>query len=83
MGLPPIGCTPHYLWEYDSVYGDCVEQINNMIVQLNFAMTYMVHKLNLELHRATFTFCDTFEGSMDIFRNRDRYGKVLNIADSK
>ncbi|KAF3333148.1 GDSL esterase/lipase 7 [Carex littledalei] len=76
MGLPPIGCTPHYLWEYDSVYGDCVEQINNMVVQLNFAMTYMVHKLNLELHGATFTFCDTFEGSMDIFRNRDRYGFV-------
>ncbi|KAJ4808300.1 GDSL esterase/lipase [Rhynchospora pubera] len=76
MGVAPIGCSPHYLWEYNSVYGECVEQINNMIVQLNFAMTYMVHKLNMELDGAMFTFCDAFEGSLDILKNRDRYGFV-------
>nr|CAD1839255.1 unnamed protein product [Ananas comosus var. bracteatus] len=37
-------------------------------------MRYMVQQLSSELPDAMVTFCDAFEGSMDILKNRDRYG---------
>ncbi|XP_065017230.1 GDSL esterase/lipase At5g08460-like [Musa acuminata AAA Group] len=69
-GLAPIGCTPHYLWLSASENGECVDAINNVVMEFNYAMRYMVH----ELPNATFTFCDAFEGSMDILTNRQLYG---------
>ncbi|XP_077226934.1 GDSL esterase/lipase At5g08460-like [Tasmannia lanceolata] len=74
MGLAPLGCAPHYLWHYHSKHGECVDEINNMIIEFNFAMRYMVADLNRELSDAQVTFCDVFEGSMDIMRNHQRYG---------
>ncbi|XP_072964345.1 GDSL esterase/lipase 7 [Typha angustifolia] len=76
MGLAPIGCTPHYLWEYGSANGKCIDEINNVIIEFNYAMRYMVDELSHELPGATMTFCDAFEGSMDILENRRRYGFV-------
>ncbi|KAG1330439.1 GDSL esterase/lipase 7 [Cocos nucifera] len=74
MGLAPIGCTPHYLWQYGSENGECVDEINNVVIEFNYAMKYMVYELNHELPGAMITFCDAFEGSMDILTNRQRYG---------
>ncbi|XP_020088379.1 GDSL esterase/lipase 7-like [Ananas comosus] len=74
MGLAPIGCTPHYLWQYGSINGECINEINNLVVEFNYAMRYMVQQLSSELPDAMVTFCDAFEGSMDILKNRDRYG---------
>ncbi|XP_061374169.1 GDSL esterase/lipase At5g08460 [Gastrolobium bilobum] len=80
-GLAPIGCAPHYLWQYDSENGECVEQINDMVIEFNFLMRYMVDKLAAELSDANITFCDVFEGSMDILKNHERYGfNVTNEA---
>ncbi|KAJ1386093.1 SGNH hydrolase superfamily [Sesbania bispinosa] len=73
-GLAPIGCAPHYLWQYGSQNGECVEQINDMAVEFNFVMRYMVEKLSAELSDANIIFCDVFEGSMDIIKNHERYG---------
>ena len=75
MGLAPIGCTPHYLWQYGSENGECVDEINNVVIEFNYAMKYMVYELNHELPGAMITFCDAFEGSMDILTNRQRYGE--------
>lgn len=75
MGLAPLGCAPYYLWLYESENGECVETINDMIVEFNFAMRYMVEELNHELVGANVIFCDAFEGSMDIMKNSDRYGE--------
>ncbi|KAJ1391281.1 SGNH hydrolase superfamily, partial [Sesbania bispinosa] len=72
-GLAPIGCAPHYLWQYGSQNGECVEQINNMAVEFNFVMRYMVENLSAELSDANIIFCDVFEGSMDIIKNHERY----------
>ncbi|XP_047949475.1 GDSL esterase/lipase At1g71250-like [Salvia hispanica] len=81
MGLAPLGCAPYYLWLYESENGECVEMINDMIVEFNYAMRYMVEKLNHELEGANIVFCDAFEGSMDIMKNSDRYGfNVTNDA---
>ncbi|PHT57855.1 hypothetical protein CQW23_00218 [Capsicum baccatum] len=79
MGLAPIGCAPYYLWLYSSKNGECVETINDMILEFNFAVRYMVSELNEELVDASVIFCDAFEGSMDIIQNHDRYG--FNVTD--
>ncbi|ESR52564.1 hypothetical protein CICLE_v10023992mg, partial [Citrus x clementina] len=74
MGLAPIGCAPHYLWKYNSENGDCVEDINNMIMEFNFVMRYMVDELRQELPHIIVIFCDMYEGSMDIIKNHEHYG---------
>ncbi|KAF6163929.1 hypothetical protein GIB67_024784 [Kingdonia uniflora] len=74
MGLAPIGCTPHYLWQYQSKNGECVKEINHMINEFNFAMRYMVQELNQELAHANFIFCDAFEASMEIMKSLQNYG---------
>ena len=76
-GLAPIGCAPHYLWQYGSENGECVEQINDMAIEFNFLMRYMVAKLAAELSDANIIFCDVFEVSMDILKNHERYGEVF------
>ncbi|KAF5734335.1 hypothetical protein HS088_TW16G00784 [Tripterygium wilfordii] len=73
-GMPPIGCAPHYLWRYRSENGECIEGINNMILECNFVMRYMVEELAQELPDANIIFCDVYEGSMDIIENHLRYG---------
>ncbi|KAI3468597.1 hypothetical protein Pfo_025260 [Paulownia fortunei] len=74
MGLAPLGCAPYYLWLYQSKNGQCIEMINDMILEFNFAMRFMVEELNQELLEANIVFCDAFEGSMDIIKNHNRYG---------
>ncbi|KAG0498233.1 hypothetical protein HPP92_002924 [Vanilla planifolia] len=78
MGLAPIGCTPHYLWQYGSDDGECVEFINNVVVDFNSAMKNVVNELNKDLPDAKLAFCDAFKASMDIFANHDRYGEFVN-----
>lgn len=73
-GLAPIGCAPHYLWQYGSGNGECVEQINDMAVEFNFLTRYMVENLVEELPGANIIFCDVLEGSMDILKYHERYG---------
>lgn len=75
MGLAPLGCAPYYLWLYQSKNGECIEMINNMIMEFNFAMRFMVEELNKELPEAKVIFCDAFEGSMDIIKNHGLYGE--------
>ncbi|GAV88786.1 Lipase_GDSL domain-containing protein [Cephalotus follicularis] len=74
MGLAPIGCSPHYLWQYSSKNGECIEDINNMIMEFNFVMRYMVEELLHELPDIKIIFCDMYEGSMDIIKNHKLYG---------
>ncbi|KAL9236395.1 hypothetical protein vseg_011072 [Gypsophila vaccaria] len=74
MGLAPMGCAPHYLWQHKSKNGECIHDINNMIREFNFVMRYTIQQLNQELPDAKIAFCDTYEGSMDIIDNHERYG---------
>ncbi|XP_073032506.1 GDSL esterase/lipase 7-like isoform X2 [Primulina eburnea] len=79
MGLAPIGCAPYYLWMYQSKNGECIETINDMILEFNFAMRFIVEELNHELPEANVIFCDAFEGSMDIIKNHNRYAALYRI----
>ncbi|XP_054825316.1 GDSL esterase/lipase At1g71691 isoform X2 [Prosopis cineraria] len=74
MGLAPIGCAPHYLWQYGSKDGECIEQINDMVMEFNFLMRYMIEKLTQELADFNIIFCDVLQGSMDILKNHEHYG---------
>ncbi|XP_031504460.1 GDSL esterase/lipase At5g08460 isoform X2 [Nymphaea colorata] len=74
LGLAPLGCTPHFLWEYQSKEGECIKEINDMIMEFNFGMRYMIDELNKELKDAMFIFCDAFLGSEDIMMNHEHYG---------
>jgi len=75
MGLAPIGCAPHYLWQYRSENGECIESINDMVREFNFLMRYMIEELGEELPDSNIIFCDMFEGSMDIIKNHENYGE--------
>ena len=75
MGLAPIGCAPHYLWQYRSENGKCIESINDMVREFNFLMRYMIEELGEELPDSNIIFCDLFEGSMDIIKNHENYGE--------
>lgn len=76
MGVAPLGCAPYYLSHYRSWNGGCVEAINNMIFEFNTAMRFMVYELGQELPDANITFCDAFEGFMDIVKNHQSYGQL-------
>ncbi|KAL7594580.1 GDSL esterase/lipase 7 [Lactuca sativa] len=81
MGLAPIGCAPYYLWQYNSTNGECVKEINNMIMEFNFVLRYTVGELRKELNNSNIIFCDAYLGSMDIMKNFDQYGfSVMNSA---
>lgn len=76
MGLAPVGCAPHYLCQNRSVNGECIETINNVMVDFNNAMREILDTLNRNLLDATITFCDAFNGSMDILANSRHYGEA-------
>lgn len=79
MGLAPIGCAPHYLWRHNSKNGECITEINDMVMEYNFFMRYMIEELGQELPDAKLTFCDLYEGAMNIIKNHDRYGKTSRL----
>ncbi|KAK4844487.1 hypothetical protein QYF36_020846 [Acer negundo] len=74
MGLPPIGCAPHYLWKYNRGDGECVEEINDMIMEFNYVMRYTVYELREDFPDLNIIFCDMYEGSMDLIKNYELYG---------
>ncbi|TVU32445.1 hypothetical protein EJB05_24176, partial [Eragrostis curvula] len=76
MGLPPVGCAPHFLEEYGSQNGECIDYINNIVIEFNYALRYMSNEFIRQYPDSMITYCDTFEGSVDILNNRERYGFV-------
>ncbi|GLJ22559.1 hypothetical protein SUGI_0424540 [Cryptomeria japonica] len=74
IGMGPLGCAPHFLWETNSPNGECVEDINNMIIEYNYALKYMVEGLNSKLPGANIVFSDIYEGLMDILKKPKHYG---------
>ena len=79
MGLPPIGCAPHYLWQYGSRNGECIDEINDMIMEFNFVMRYMIEELGRKLRNSSIIFCDVLEASMDVLKNHESYGETFGL----
>jgi hypothetical protein len=66
MGLPPAGCAPHFLEEYGSQNGECIDYINNAVIQFNYALRYMSSESIRQYPDSMITYWDTFEESVDI-----------------
>jgi len=75
VGLDPLGCAPHFLSERNSNEGKCIKEINNMVIEYNFALRYMVNQLNYKLSGANIIFCNIYDATMDIIHNPGSYGK--------
>ena len=78
MGLPPVGCAPHFLEEYGSQTGECIDYINNVVIEFNYALRHMSNEFISQHPDSMISYCDTFEGSVDILNNRERYGEHMN-----
>jgi len=80
MGLPPVGCTPHFLEEYGSQTGECIDYVNNVVIEFNYALRHMSNEFISQHPDSMISYCDTFEGSVDILNNRERYGEHIVIS---
>ncbi|CAO1947320.1 unnamed protein product [Urochloa humidicola] len=76
MGLPPVGCAPHFLEEYGSQSGECIDYINNVVIEFNYALRHMSNEFISQHPDSMISYCDSFEGSVDILNNCERYGFV-------
>ncbi|KAJ8451124.1 hypothetical protein Cgig2_026933 [Carnegiea gigantea] len=81
MGVAPMGCSPHYLWRYKSANGECIQDINAIIMEFNFAVRSMVEELSQEHPDAKIIFCDQFAGVMDVIQNHERHGYSCHAAN--
>lgn len=79
MGLPPVGCAPHFLEEYGSQNGECIDYINNVVIEFNYALKHMSSEFIRQHPDSMISYCDTFEGSVDILNNREHYGQHIII----
>ncbi|CAD6247284.1 unnamed protein product [Miscanthus lutarioriparius] len=77
MDLPPVGCAPHFLEEYSSQTGECIDYINNVVIEFNYALRHMSSEFISQHPDSMISYCDTFEGSVDILNNREHYGFVI------
>ena len=77
MGLPPVGCAPHFLSDYGSQNGECIDYINNVVIEFNYGLRYMSSEFIRQYPDSMISYCDTFEGSVDILENRDHYGELI------
>uniref|UniRef100_A0A452Z4R2 GDSL esterase/lipase n=1 Tax=Aegilops tauschii subsp. strangulata TaxID=200361 RepID=A0A452Z4R2_AEGTS len=75
MGPPPVGCAPHFLSDYGSLNGECIDYINNVVIEFNYGLRYMSREFIRQYPDPVISYCDTFEGSVDILENRVRYVK--------
>ena len=78
MGLHPVGCAPHFLSDHGSQNGECIDYINNVVIEFNYGLRYMSREFIRQYPDPVISYCDTFEGSVDILENRVRYGEQMH-----
>uniref|UniRef100_A0A452Z4R8 GDSL esterase/lipase n=1 Tax=Aegilops tauschii subsp. strangulata TaxID=200361 RepID=A0A452Z4R8_AEGTS len=82
MGPPPVGCAPHFLSDYGSLNGECIDYINNVVIEFNYGLRYMSREFIRQYPDPVISYCDTFEGSVDILENRVRYAVKWSAKSS-
>jgi hypothetical protein len=48
------------------------------VIEFNYALRYMSGEFIRQHPDSMISYCDTFEGSVDILENCDRYGKQMH-----
>ncbi|XP_076902801.1 GDSL esterase/lipase At5g37690-like [Bidens hawaiensis] len=77
--LGPLGCMPSQ--REKSSTNQCLDQVNNWVVQFNSKMKRLINVLNVQLKKVQLTFVDTYEDGLDLVENPSKYGfKVSNTS---
>ena len=50
----------------------------SVVIEFNYALRYMSSEFIRQHPDSMISYCDTFEGSVDILENRDRYGEQMH-----
>ncbi|KAJ0840600.1 putative triacylglycerol lipase [Helianthus annuus] len=82
LGLGPLGCIPSQ--RAKSTTNQCLQQVNDWVVQFNSKVQKLINVLNVKLRKAQLTFADTYQDGMDLVENPGKYGfKVSNTSCCK
>ncbi|XP_068303668.1 GDSL esterase/lipase At5g37690-like [Pyrus communis] len=77
-GLGPLGCIPSQ--RVRSNTGQCLNQVNNMMLQFNSNVEKLLASLDRQLPGAKISFADTYGDVLDLIQNPTAYGfKVSNL----
>jgi hypothetical protein len=49
------------------------------VIEFNYGLRYMSSEFIHQYPDSMISYCDTFEGSVDILENRDRYGEQMHF----
>ncbi|XP_058187143.1 GDSL esterase/lipase At5g37690-like [Rhododendron vialii] len=78
-GLGPLGCIPSQ--RVKSRNGQCLNQVNQWILQFNSKVQNLMASLNRHLPDAQLTFADTYKSVLDLINNPTTYGfKISNTS---
>ncbi|GAB2274486.1 hypothetical protein Dimus_009256 [Dionaea muscipula] len=80
MGILPLGCAPKTLFQWRSVMMRenkeriCIDEINMLVSEYNAVLREQIYDLKIVLPDLHITFCDVYQGIMDIVANPNGYG---------
>ncbi|KAJ7296081.1 hypothetical protein O6H91_15G080500 [Diphasiastrum complanatum] len=74
VGIGPLGCAPHYLFEDGSATGGCIDDLNILANTYNSALNVATEDLNRRLRDAQIIFCDVFEALQRLIQSPSDYG---------
>ncbi|RLN10013.1 uncharacterized protein C2845_PM11G17450 [Panicum miliaceum] len=75
MGLPPVGCAPHFLEEYGSQSGECIDYINNVVIEFNYALRHMSNEFISQHPDSMISYC--FVTTTDACCGLGKYGGLI------
>ncbi|KAL0015123.1 hypothetical protein SO802_002192 [Lithocarpus litseifolius] len=78
-GLGPLGCIPSQ--RVKSKKGECLERVNQLILDFNSSVQKLLASLNQRLPNAKLIFADTYPAVLDLIDNPSKHGfKVSNTS---
>ncbi|KAL3699949.1 hypothetical protein R1sor_017971 [Riccia sorocarpa] len=61
LGIGPVGCAPHFLWQTNSTTGNCLEAVNGYVSQFNDGLREMLVQFNQRNRGVHFVYRDIFD----------------------
>ncbi|OAE24166.1 hypothetical protein AXG93_2752s1820 [Marchantia polymorpha subsp. ruderalis] len=72
--LSPLGCIPSILFKMGSRQGECIGQVNQLVVQYNILLQKELRSLRKHLHGVKLVYNDAYHVFLDIASNATSYG---------
>ncbi|GAB2214815.1 hypothetical protein Drorol1_Dr00019179 [Drosera rotundifolia] len=80
LGILPLGCAPRTRFEWSSIKlrenkeRGCIKEINQLVSEYNVKLREQIYDLKIKLPDLHITFCDVYQGVMDVLAKPNRYG---------